>query len=115
MPDLVAEFETANVTGTIAVIAAMRAKNVKRLVFVSSLSAREPQLSAYGASKARAEQALEVLQALYEMASRPIPEEQVQLMMAGDTALRRAPDGAAVLATRRADLRARTHNQGHNP
>ena len=62
--------------------------------------------------KARAEQALEVLQALYEMASRPIPEEQVQLMMAGDTALRRAPDGAAVLATRRADLRARTHNQG---
>jgi phosphate starvation-inducible PhoH-like protein len=32
--------------------------------------------------------------------------------MAGDTALRRAPDGAAVLATRRADLRARTHNQG---
>ena len=62
--------------------------------------------------KARAEQALEVLQALYEMASRPIPEEQVQLMMAGDTALRRAPDGAAEQATRRADLRARTHNQG---
>ncbi len=62
--------------------------------------------------KARAEQALEVLQALYEMASRPIPEEQVQLMMAGDTALSRAPDGATVLATRRADLRARTVNQG---
>jgi phosphate starvation-inducible PhoH-like protein len=62
--------------------------------------------------KARAEQALEVLQALYEMASRPIPEEQVQLMMAGDTALSRAPDGATVLATRRADLRARTINQG---
>ena len=62
--------------------------------------------------KARAEQALEVLQALYEMASRPIPEEQVQLMMAGDTALSRAPDGATVLSTRRADLRARTVNQG---
>jgi len=57
-PDI-AEFETANVGGTIAVIAAMRAKNVKRLVFVSSLSAREPQLSAYGASKARAEQVVE--------------------------------------------------------
>ena len=57
-PDI-AEFETANVTGTIAVIAAMRARGVKRLVFVSSLSAREPQLSAYGASKARAEQVVE--------------------------------------------------------
>ena len=34
--------------------------------------------------KARAEQALEVLQALYEIANRPIPEEQVQLMLAGD-------------------------------
>jgi len=62
--------------------------------------------------KARAEQALEVLQALYEMASRPIPEEQVQLMMAGDTALSRSPDGATMLSTRRADLRARTVNQG---
>ena len=57
-PEL-SEFETANVTGTIAVIAAMRAKGLKRLVFVSSLSAREPQLSAYGASKARAEQVVE--------------------------------------------------------
>lgn len=54
-----AEFETANVAGTIAVIAAMRATGVKRLVFVSSLAAREPQLSAYGASKARAEQVVE--------------------------------------------------------
>jgi phosphate starvation-inducible PhoH-like protein len=62
--------------------------------------------------KAKAEQALEVLQALYEMAQRPIPEEQVQLMLAGDTALSTAPNGPAVLATRRADLRARTHNQG---
>jgi phosphate starvation-inducible PhoH-like protein len=62
--------------------------------------------------KAKATQALEVLQALYEMARRPIPEEQVQLMLAGDTALTKAPDGATVLTTRRADLRARTHNQG---
>ena len=62
--------------------------------------------------KAKATQALEVLQALYEMARRPIPEEQVQLMLAGDTALTKAPDGTTVLTTRRADLRARTHNQG---
>jgi phosphate starvation-inducible PhoH-like protein len=62
--------------------------------------------------KAKATQALEVLQALYEMARQPIPEEQVQLMLAGDTALTRAPDGTPVLTTRRADLRARTHNQG---
>jgi len=63
-------------------------------------------------SKAKATHALEVLQALYEMARSPIPEEQVQLMLAGDTALTRAPDGTTVLTTRRADLRARTHNQG---
>ena len=62
--------------------------------------------------KARATQALEVLQALYEMAQRPIPEETVQLMLAGDTALARAPDGSTALTTRRADLRARTVNQG---
>ena len=54
-----AEFEFANVTGTIAVIAAMRSGGVRRLVFVSSLSARKPELSAYGASKARAEQVVE--------------------------------------------------------
>ena len=41
-----AEFEAANVTGTLAVIEAALAAGVKRLVFVSSLSAREPGLSA---------------------------------------------------------------------
>jgi nucleoside-diphosphate-sugar epimerase len=51
-----AEFAEANVTGTLNVIAAARAAGVARLIFVSSLSAREPELSAYGASKARAEQ-----------------------------------------------------------
>lgn len=49
------EFETANVTGTANVLAAMKEARSKRLVFVSSLSAREPQLSAYGSSKAEAE------------------------------------------------------------
>ena len=50
-----AEFEDANVTGTANVMDAMEAGGVRRLVFVSSLAAREPRLSAYGASKARAE------------------------------------------------------------
>ncbi len=58
--------------------------------------------------KARATQAMELLQAIYEIADRPVTEEQVQLMLAGDGALREAPDGAVVLNTRRADLRART-------
>ncbi|MDB5966175.1 MAG: PhoH family protein [Polaromonas sp.] len=63
-------------------------------------------------TKVRANEALEVLQALYEMAQRPIAEETVQLMLAGDTALSKAPDGSTALSTRRADLRARTTNQG---
>ncbi len=50
-----AAFRAANVTGTANVIAAMQAAKVKRLVFVSSLAARKPELSAYGASKAEAE------------------------------------------------------------
>ncbi|MEJ5978732.1 NAD(P)-dependent oxidoreductase [Novosphingobium sp. PS1R-30] len=50
-----AAFEEANVAGTLAVIEAAHAAGVQRLIFVSSLSAREPGLSAYGASKARAE------------------------------------------------------------
>lgn len=54
-----AEFDIANVTGTANVIAAMAGVGVKRLVFVSSLAAREPKLSAYGASKARAETLVE--------------------------------------------------------
>jgi nucleoside-diphosphate-sugar epimerase len=54
-----AEFEQANVTGTANVIAAMKEAGVRRLVFISSLSAREPKLSAYGASKARAEALVE--------------------------------------------------------
>ena len=63
-------------------------------------------------TKLRASQALEVLQALYEIAQRPIEPETVQLMLAGDTALSVAPDGATALSTRRADLRARTAKQG---
>lgn len=50
-----AGFEAGNVTGTLNLIEAARHQGVPRLVHVSSLSAREPDLSAYGASKARAE------------------------------------------------------------
>lgn len=53
------DFEEANVNGTARVVEAMRAAGVTRLVFVSSLAAREPRLSAYGASKARAETVVE--------------------------------------------------------
>lgn len=50
-----AEFEAGNVAGTMAIIEAAVKAGVPRFIFVSSLSAREPGLSAYGASKARAE------------------------------------------------------------
>ena len=59
-----------------------------------------------------ADRALTVLQALYELADRPIRPDTVQLMLAGDgESLREGADGALVLNTRRADLRARTPNQ----
>lgn len=51
-----AEFEVANVAGTQTMIDACKRAGVKRFVFVSSLSARKPDLSQYGASKARAEE-----------------------------------------------------------
>ena len=61
--------------------------------------------------KARATRALEVLQALYEIAARPIDATKVQLMLAGDASMSEAEDDAMTLHTRRADLRARTPNQ----
>jgi uncharacterized protein YbjT (DUF2867 family) len=48
-------FEQGNVKGTLNVIEAANAAGLMRFVHVSSLSAREPRLSDYGASKARAE------------------------------------------------------------
>ncbi len=53
-PD-VADFMQGNVAGTQAVVDAAAAAKVQRFVHVSSLSAREPLLSRYGASKAAAE------------------------------------------------------------
>ena len=61
--------------------------------------------------KAKATQAMELLQALYEIAERPIPEDHLQLMLAGDSELLEAPEDAIVLSTRRADLRGRTAPQ----
>lgn len=49
-------FHLGNVEGTLELVEAAVAAGVPRLVFVSSLAAREPQLSAYGASKRKAEQ-----------------------------------------------------------
>lgn len=51
-----ANFGAANVDGTANIIAAMKKAKLKKLIFVSSLSARKPELSAYGASKAEAEE-----------------------------------------------------------
>jgi phosphate starvation-inducible protein PhoH and related proteins len=59
--------------------------------------------------KLKAKRGMEVLQAMYELAARPIEARTVQLMLAGDSAM--AQDDAAVLQTRRSDLRARTPNQ----
>jgi len=51
-----AVFERGNVEGTLAMLAAATAGGVRRFVDVSSLAAREPRLSLYGGSKARAEE-----------------------------------------------------------
>ena len=50
-----AGFEAGNVTGTSTVLAAAEKAGVARFVHVSSLAAREPKLSVYGASKAGSE------------------------------------------------------------
>ena len=50
-----AEFERGNVEGTLAMLAAATAAGITRFVHVSSLAAREPKLSLYGASKRRSE------------------------------------------------------------
>ena len=54
-----AGFEAGNVAGTAAMLAAAEKAGIKRFVHVSSLAAREPRLSQYGASKARAEELVE--------------------------------------------------------
>jgi phosphate starvation-inducible PhoH-like protein len=76
-----------------------------------ALAHRHEQFKIDGPKK-QAERALTLLQALYELADRPIRPETVQLMLAGDGApLAEGDGGAAVLQTRRGDLKARTPNQ----
>ena len=53
-----ATFDRGNRQGTISLLAAAQSAGVTRFVHVSSLSAREPRLSHYGASKRAAEDAV---------------------------------------------------------
>ena len=61
--------------------------------------------------KAAAQQAMDVLQALYEIAERPIDPAVVQLTLAGDSGMTADGEPGPMLVTRRADLRARTPTQ----
>lgn len=54
-----AGFEAGNVAGTAVMLAAAEKARIKRFVHVSSLAAREPDLSLYGGSKARSEKLVE--------------------------------------------------------
>lgn len=59
--------------------------------------------------KVKATRAMEVLQALYERATKAIQPEYVQLMLAGDSAMEE--EDIPTLQTRRTDLRPRTPTQ----
>ncbi|MGB6100528.1 MAG: PhoH family protein [Comamonas sp.] len=61
--------------------------------------------------KAQAARAMEVLQALYEMAARALRPEQVQLVLASSLSLAEDGEGGVHLNTRRGDVKARTPNQ----
>ena len=62
-------------------------------------------------TKANAKRGMEMLQALYEIAARPIDEEVVQLMLAGDAEM--DASNAPLLKTKRSDLKPRTLNQAN--
>jgi phosphate starvation-inducible PhoH-like protein len=62
-------------------------------------------------ARPKAQRALEILEAMYEMAGRPIAPDKVQLMVASEMPLDEDAEGAQVLHTRRTDLKARTPNQ----
>ncbi len=59
--------------------------------------------------KLNAKRGMELLQALYELAARPIAAETLQLMLAGDANM--DDSGAPALKTKRSDLKPRTINQ----
>ena len=75
-----------------------------------SIAHRHEQFKVDG-TKANTKRGMEMLQALYEMAARPIEPATVQLMLAGDVDMNDA-DGPS-LKTRRADLKPRTLNQAN--
>ncbi len=60
-------------------------------------------------TKANAKRGMDMLQAMYEMAARPIDTTTVQLMLAGDGTMDDSDSHA--LKTKRSDLKARTLNQ----
>jgi nucleoside-diphosphate-sugar epimerase len=51
-----ADFDTCNVDGTATLLEVARKAGISKFVHVSSLAAREPRLSLYGASKAKSEE-----------------------------------------------------------
>ena len=78
-----------------------------------SIAHRHEQFKIEGV-KQKATLALEMLQALYEMADKPIATDIVQIMLAGDPDLVKTGKNGKKeggLATRRLDLQARTPNQ----
>ncbi len=75
-----------------------------------SIAHRHEQFKIDG-SKVKAAMALEMLQALYEMADKPIATDIVQIMLAGDPDLVKSGKKDGGLVTRRLDLQARTPNQ----
>jgi phosphate starvation-inducible PhoH-like protein len=60
--------------------------------------------------KAKAQRAMDLVQALYELATRPISAATVQLMLSGDGSAPAGDEGPS-LSTRRADLKPRSKNQ----
>jgi phosphate starvation-inducible protein PhoH and related proteins len=78
-----------------------------------SIAHRHEQFKIDG-TKAKATLALEMLQALYEMADKPIATDIVQIMLAGDPDLIKTGKNGKKeggLVTKRLDLQARTPNQ----
>ncbi|MCM0000049.1 MAG: NAD(P)-dependent oxidoreductase [Erythrobacter sp.] len=126
-----AQFEVANVTGTANVIAAMKEAGARRLVFVSSLSARKPELSAYGASKAQAEALVEASKLDWTTVRPPAvygPRDidmldlfraakwgVVPLPPGGATSIIHADDLAALLVSLAATSAAPTRHQTYEP
>ncbi len=73
-----------------------------------SIAHRHEQFKVDG-PKVKAKRGMEMLQALYEIAARPIDAATVQLMLAGDADM--GDTEGVTLQTRRTDLRARSPNQ----